>query len=213
MAEVCDIGNVEPIEVSESVAVVYGNMDDTGTYLQERFTALNEYINDEVKYLSDFIGTRDDNLALKMDNMEIKLDLLLADANINQDRRHLLDAETVPAVRPTAKPSLDVEVEIVGHNPRSFFCLTTSEGAETETELDASFELTVFDAASEKNVAITTFAKVGTSIGGSLIKIPETVEGQIFVLKVGTKDLLIQQDCRRTHTSCVLSLKPTCLQV
>lgn len=120
-----------------------------------------------------------------MDNMEIKLDLLLADANINQDRRHLLDAETVPAVRPTAKPSLDVEVEIVGHNPRSFFCLTTSEGAETEPD---AFELTVFDAASEKNVAITTFAKVGTSLGGSLIKIPETVEGQIFVLKVGTKD-------------------------
>jgi hypothetical protein len=49
--------------------------------------------------------------------------------------------------------------------------------------------LTIFDVASEEDVLLTTFTKKGVSLGRSLINIPEMVGGQIFILKVGIKDL------------------------
>ena len=40
-----EVDNIDPMQAGENVAAIYDDMDTTGVYLQERFTALNEYID------------------------------------------------------------------------------------------------------------------------------------------------------------------------
>jgi hypothetical protein len=91
------------------------------------------------------------------------------------------------ALLPQAKAiTLDnLQIEIVSHNPKTCLCLTSSQGVKTSLDI---FELTALDAASKDRVVIDTFTGKELSQGSSFVEISDSVEGHIFILKVGMKE-------------------------
>ena len=45
--ELADVDNIGPLQNIENLAVIFDNMDKTGTYLQERFIAVDANLEDQ----------------------------------------------------------------------------------------------------------------------------------------------------------------------
>jgi hypothetical protein len=125
------------------------------------------------------------------------LDALLADTAVTTESQHLLGSTDErgaatdsgaeawdPPTSALQQSRLDLEIEIFSHgHPKSFLCLTTVQG-QGGVHPDV-FEITVFDVELEEDLEVASFTKKELSPGSSLIKIPESVRGNIFTLTVG----------------------------